>query len=129
MLLRLYEKSKTARWIFFGFPSTLLNTLAVYVLDVRTGLSELWVILLSAEISLSLRFFLNNLFVFKYTFTFKRLIKFHLVSAFSLAIYFLSITIFRSYYDISLLWAANSAILISLVANYLGSFFWVWVKK
>jgi putative flippase GtrA len=121
--------SRVFIWLAFGLFITLLSTLILYFFVESLEIHLPIATALSGEISLLIRYFLNNYFVFnKKSFKLMNCLKFHIAMLLGFSIWWI-LTNILSVIGLHYIIAALSATLISTLINLITNFKWVWGKN
>ena len=117
------------KWFSGGLLTLFINNIALYALDTLINLNQTIAIVIAAESSLLARYLINVYFVFNSPISLGSILQFHVVNAFSFSVYMIAVYTLNKALNIDLYIAINSAVVISFIINYIGSFYWVWKKR
>lgn len=118
--------AKEKKWVLIGIITLIINNISIFILSVLINLKLS--LIFSAEISILVRYLLNEKYVFMSKLNTVRLIKFHYLNFSSFLVYILVVYILHDLFGFNLFIAVNLGTAISLLINYFGSFFLLWKK-
>lgn len=136
ILLNFYKQTiekkitkKIILWLFYGVITTFLSTILLFYLVDISKIDLPLASALSGEISLLIRYLMNNFLIFESkNLGMIKLLKFHVAMLLGFSIWW-SITNILSFIGLHYIVAALTATLISTLINLGTNFKWVWRKN
>lgn len=123
------NKKEIIFWIITGFLMMFLTTFFLFIFVDIFKINLLLSTFITAELSLIIRFLINDKMIFKSNNAFGiSLLKFHIASASGFIIWW-SITNLLSSFGIYYLYSSIIAVFFSTLFNFSTNFFWIWKKN
>ena len=126
----IHNRKKITYWLISGFFMLFVSTLILYILVDYLEIKLLVATIVSAEITLLIRFLINQKVIFKSADgnILRPLIRFHLASASAFIIWW-GTTNLLAYNNIHYIYASVIAVAFSSGINFMTNFLWVWKNE